>query len=112
MEGQERVKRLLVRGVSSNGTVTVDIEDTGPGIPDDARALLFDRFYTTKPLGKGTGLGLWISREIVAEHGGTIEAVRGEHGGACFRLRFPLREWEHRREEAPIALPSALPVPA
>jgi hypothetical protein len=57
-----------------------------PGVIDR----IFDGFFTTKPIGKGTGLGLWIAREIVGEHGGTIEAGNRADGGARFVLRLPV----------------------
>lgn len=66
----------------------LDIEDSGPGIPAHLQPRIFERFFTTKDSGKGTGLGLWIVRQIVEEHGGTIEAGRSPLGGARFRLLF------------------------
>ena len=65
------------------------VEDDGPGIPADRQAAIFDPFYTTKPPGRGTGLGLNIVYRIVTKYRGTIavDSVLGE--GASFLLRFP-----------------------
>ena len=68
--------------------VVVTVADTGVGIPRSAIARIFDAFYTTKDLG-GTGLGLWVSREIVARHGGSlrVRSAQGErHHGTVFAL--------------------------
>jgi signal transduction histidine kinase len=70
--------------------VLVSICDSGPGIPPEVRARLFEPFYTTKPPGKGTGLGLHISHTVVAQHGGWIE-VSSEPGRTCFEVHLPLR---------------------
>ena len=68
--------------------VRVSICDTGPGIPDDIRRRLFEPFYTTKPPGKGTGLGLHISHTVVARHGGRID-VDSSPGSTCFVVTLP-----------------------
>ena len=69
--------------------VEIQIEDTGTGIAPDALERIFEPFYTTKPRGKGTGLGLLVTRSIVVEHGGTID-VQSELGkGACFAIWLP-----------------------
>ena len=68
--------------------VRVSICDTGPGVPDDVRSHLFEPFYTTKPPGKGTGLGLHISHTVVARHGGRID-VDSEPGKTCFVVTLP-----------------------
>jgi len=62
--------------------VVVEIEDTGTGIEESSREKLFDPFFTTKPPGKGTGLGLAVSKSIVALHGGAIGIANREGGGA------------------------------
>jgi len=65
--------------------------DNGPGIPPAVQAHLFEPFYTTKPVGSGTGLGLIISNRIVAErHGGEIEFA-SKPGDTRFKVRLPLR---------------------
>jgi two-component system NtrC family sensor kinase len=68
------------------------VRDTGAGIPADALDKIFEAFYTTKPVGQGTGLGLSVCAGIVREHGGwmTVESVEGE--GATFVVHLPLTE--------------------
>ncbi|MDQ5838398.1 MAG: HAMP domain-containing histidine kinase [Acidobacteriota bacterium] len=71
------------------GRVRIDFADTGTGMTEEVRAHIFDPLYTTKKRGRGTGLGLVVVRQVVSEHGGTIE-VKSEPGrGARFRLTFP-----------------------
>jgi two-component system NtrC family sensor kinase len=69
--------------------VTVEVADTGPGIPGDALDQVFEPFYTTKPMGEGTGLGLAISRDIVRDHGGTIVAQSRPGEGSAFLVWLP-----------------------
>jgi signal transduction histidine kinase len=64
--------------------------DTGTGIPTDALPHIFDPFFTTKDVGSGTGLGLAVSRRIIEEHNGRIEANNNHAGGATFTIRLPL----------------------
>lgn len=63
--------------------------DTGWGIPEENLEKIFETFFTTKPVGEGTGLGLDISRKIVTRHGGTIHAQRGKGIGSVFVVRIP-----------------------
>ena len=69
--------------------VRVSVCDSGPGIPPEVRARLFEPFYTTKPPGKGTGLGLHISHNVVARHGGRID-VDSSAEGTCFHIVLPV----------------------
>jgi two-component system sensor histidine kinase HydH len=64
--------------------------DTGPGISEGDRSHLFEPFFTTRPA--GTGLGLALCREIVANHKGTIEYVTRDSSGAAFRILLPIDE--------------------
>ncbi len=62
--------------------VIVEIDDTGPGIPDAYLTKMFDPFFTTKPAGQGTGLGLCVAQQIIQLHGGTIALGNRPEGGA------------------------------
>jgi signal transduction histidine kinase len=65
------------------------IDDDGPGVPREIRSKIFEPFYTTKPVGKGTGLGLAVTHTVADEHGGTIEVSDSDMGGASFRFLVP-----------------------
>ncbi|MBK7393189.1 MAG: HAMP domain-containing protein [Chloracidobacterium sp.] len=69
--------------------VVVEISDTGTGIAPDNLERIFDPFYTTKDIGEGTGLGLSVSRRIVEEHGGIIEASNNADEGASVTVYLP-----------------------
>jgi signal transduction histidine kinase len=85
------VGRIVIRTGVDDGGVVVEIEDDGPGIPDAIQSRVFDAFFTTKPPGKGTGLGLNTSyNAVVKKHGGTI-GVDSVPGRTRFTVRLPLR---------------------
>lgn len=79
--------------IASPEALTVEVEDEGPGIPEDLRQRVFERFFQVTGSDRrqgGTGLGLAISRLIVDQHGGTIEALSARSGpGSLFRATFP-----------------------
>jgi signal transduction histidine kinase len=80
---------LRVSSINTDHGVTVEIGDTGPGLSADVLPHIFEPFFTTKDVGRGTGLGLDISRRIIVDrHGGdiTVERVGGE---TVFRVRLP-----------------------
>lgn len=75
--------------VAAEGTwIAVRVSDNGSGIPDDVAPRVFDPFYTTKPVGSGTGLGLDISRRILRQWGGEIDFT-SEPGRTVFTVRLP-----------------------
>ena len=78
---------LRLRSFAENGRVVLEVSDTGRGIPEPARAHVFEPFYTTKR--SGTGLGLSVSYGIVASHGGEISIVETGESGTTFRISFP-----------------------
>ena len=82
-----RDRRLEVSLRREPRQVVVEVADRGPGIPPEVRERLFEPFVTTKRA--GTGLGLAIARRVVEAHGGTVEALDREDGGALFRLALP-----------------------
>ena len=94
--------RNAVEAVKDSGTITIslrhveknwtrlEIRDTGPGLPDDIRAKLFQPFTTTKE--KGTGLGLAVSKAIVNNHGGQILGYNAPEGGAVFIVELPCHD--------------------
>jgi signal transduction histidine kinase len=69
---------------------SLKVADTGEGISDAVRSRIFDPFYTTKPLGQGTGLGLSVVSGIVSAHGGSVQVESTPGHGAAFTLFFPL----------------------
>jgi signal transduction histidine kinase len=82
---------LTVRTRRDGDFAVVEIEDDGPGMPESVRQKVFDPFFTTKEPGKGTGLGLATSRNIVVrKHGGTIDVV-SRPGRTTFSIRLPIR---------------------
>jgi signal transduction histidine kinase len=85
---------LAIGTTRSNGGVRLAFEDEGPGVPLEDRERIFQPFYTTKDPGKGTGLGLAVSRRIAEEHGGGLTVRDAEGGGAAFDLWLPLPEGE------------------
>ena len=71
-------------------SVVLEINDDGPGIPDDVQAKIFDPFFTTKEVGKGTGLGLTVAYAIIQEHGGQIRLESRPSAGASFYIDLPV----------------------
>ncbi|MBI5098445.1 MAG: HAMP domain-containing protein [Nitrospirae bacterium] len=81
---------LEIRGYNEDSAVTIEVIDTGCGIEHGHIGKIFDPFFTTKPTGEGTGLGLWLTYEIVRNYNGEI-SVESETGkGSRFIMRFPV----------------------
>jgi len=79
-----------VRTGSQNGSIEVEITDTGAGIPRENVHRIFDPFFTTKGSGRGTGLGLSVSYGIIKEHAGRIDVRSTPGKGTSFHLEFPV----------------------
>lgn len=81
----------LTTCIEADDQLLVTVEDNGCGIPEAQRQKVFEPFFSTKGEGKGTGLGLSIVRNIVQQHGGTIEVRGRDGGGTVFEIRLPGR---------------------
>src|SRR5262249_41443782 len=97
--------KLWLRSRAADGTIRVEIQDNGPGIPEENLKRIFDPFFTTKEVGQGTGLGLSICYGIMEEHHGRISARNHPGGGATFCVEIPILGGapasEERRASAP-----------
>jgi signal transduction histidine kinase len=71
------------------GGVRIEVHDTGVGVPSDAGSRVFEPFFTTRAAGEGMGLGLYLSRRIVEDHGGAIGYEYGPRGGSIFWVVLP-----------------------
>jgi C4-dicarboxylate-specific signal transduction histidine kinase len=97
MHAQPPDQRMLtVRAVEDRSRVRVEVEDAGPGIPEQDRSRLFKAFFTTKP--DGLGLGLPICRSIIDQHGGEIDC---EHLATGTRFEFSVPTARQRKTSAP-----------
>jgi signal transduction histidine kinase len=95
---------VSVRTLDTDRGVRVEIADTGTGISEEIRSQIFRPLFTTKEPSRGTGLGLYISRRIVEEHGGSIEAVPARGGGTLLSVSLPCRQ---PRDDASVNPPLA-----
>jgi PAS domain S-box-containing protein len=86
-EGDGRLELLIDSGGDLSSEVLIAVRDSGPGLKEEGLDHLFDAFYTTKP--NGMGMGLAISRSIIASHGGRLWASRNLPHGATFQFTLP-----------------------
>ncbi len=84
---------VLTSKLESPNRIIIQCADSGPGIPEENLKYLFDPFFTTKEPGKGTGLGLYISYDIVKKLEGTISAANKPGGGALFTISLPINNF-------------------
>jgi two-component system NtrC family sensor kinase len=91
--------RIEIHTAQEGGWVTVRIQDSGAGIPQEHLKRVFDPFFTTKGPDEGEGLGLYIVRQIVTRYRGTIDADNATGGGARFVIRFPLADLKNTEGE-------------
>ena len=85
----------------ANEMVLLEINDDGPGVPEEVQTKIFDPFFTTKAVEKGTGLGLTVAYAIMQEHGGQIRVGSTSESGASFFVSFPAAVGARRPAPAP-----------
>jgi len=99
--------RITLKTSYHDPWVVVEIIDNGPGIPQEVQSKLFSPFFTTKPVGKGTGIGLNISYNIIHRHGGDIK-VYSQPGETHFEIWLP-KNFQQAPEETPRVIPKQKP---
>jgi signal transduction histidine kinase len=82
--------KLSVRTHQTDKSITIEIEDNGPGIPDDIKDKILQPFFTTKKGTQGTGLGLSITNDIIKAHGGILKVESKEGEGTQLIIQLPL----------------------
>jgi CheY-like chemotaxis protein len=102
----ERARRITVETQADGGNARIVVRDTGDGVPEEFVPNLFTPFFTTKPAGQGTGLGLSLSYGLVQAHGGTLTYAAAPGGGAEFTVTLPRGELQApaAREPSPRVL--------
>ncbi|HDY71269.1 MAG TPA: two-component sensor histidine kinase, partial [Nitrospirae bacterium] len=92
-EGREGRITIAARG-EADSEVEIKITDTGTGIPEKIIDRIFDPFFTTKDVGKGTGLGLFVTHNIIEQHGGSISVGSRVGEGTVFTIKLPAQGGE------------------
>lgn len=82
--------KLLIDTVSAGTEIRVTFADNGPGIPEAVRGRIFEPFYTTRDVGAGTGMGLTVVYDIVAQYGGNVAVACPLRGGSIFTVSLPV----------------------
>ena len=91
--GEDYHPEVSVAVKMDGSNLVISIADNGEGMTEEVRQRLFENFFTTKPVGQGTGLGLGITRDIIEnKHGGTISFESAEGEGATFTFTIPIRK--------------------
>jgi len=89
---------VLIRTKSNEDTVSIEIIDNGPGMPENVKQRIFEPFFTTKAVGKGTGLGLSIVYSIIENHKGKLEVITEEGQGTTFKITLPIYQSNESNE--------------
>jgi signal transduction histidine kinase/DNA-binding NarL/FixJ family response regulator len=109
-ETEPERNRITIRTTQREGTIRIEVLDTGRGIPQQELDRIFEPFFTTKGRDRGTGLGLALSAEIVRQHGGELEVQSRVGEGSCFTIVLPVST-EAVEPAAPSETPSADAIP-
>lgn len=89
-DGEDYKPTIDISTKAQGEELSITIADNGNGMNDEVKAKLYDNFFTTKPVGHGTGLGMSITRNIIDQHHGSIEFSSVEHEGTRFSLIIPI----------------------
>ncbi|MSO62310.1 MAG: HAMP domain-containing protein [Acidobacteria bacterium] len=90
VHSDSETRRIVIRTGDRDGWAWIEVEDSGPGVPPQDEAKLFQPFHTTKQVGEGTGLGLSVSYDIIRTYGGRIGYRPATAGGAVFFFELPI----------------------
>ncbi len=85
-------RRIELRAARSGSEIAIRVADNGPGIPEEIMRRVFEPYFTTKPAGVGTGIGLSICRNVIEAHGGKVALSNRPEGGAQFDITLPVVE--------------------
>jgi len=88
-QASHKTPTISVSTRKDDNTILISVKDNGPGIPQKILDKIFQPFFTTKPTGQGTGLGLSLSYDIVKAHSGEIKVETGEGAGTTFIIQLP-----------------------
>jgi PAS domain S-box-containing protein len=100
LESRPAPRRICIRSERDGAGLRVEIADNGPGVAEAIRSRIFDPYFTTKPAGSGTGVGLAVSLGIVETHGGTLTVGCPPGGGAVFSVWLPAHDVEEGADDA------------
>ena len=90
-DSSNKSPRIILRAMLKNDMAQIEVEDNGPGMDKSMKKSIFEPFYTTKPVGEGTGIGLSIAYMIITNHKGTLEVESQVQKGSKFVIRLPLK---------------------
>ncbi len=92
-EGANYSPTISIKTMMNEGTVTISIADNGMGMDEEVKQRLYENFFTTKPVGQGTGLGMAITQDIVVnKHGGQLSFDTALGKGTCFTITLPIKK--------------------
>ena len=92
-EGEDYFPEIKITVATANDNLVITIADNGEGMSDEVKQRLFENFFTTKPIGQGTGLGMSITRDIIEnKHGGKVSFTSTEGKGTTFTFTIPIKK--------------------
>jgi signal transduction histidine kinase/CheY-like chemotaxis protein len=97
-EERTETNKIRIHTRNERDTVVIEVADSGPGVPPEDRERIFEPFFTTKRVGEGTGLGLFVSRNILRDFAGKVTVDDRPGGGALFRVELPAAAAVEARE--------------